>query len=194
MVRKTTIAIGAALALSLVAAGTVAAQTDGSLDREAPANATAGERITVEVTVDGEGFSESFSHNVDPTIVDADGGATFTSSDEFGVLWGESGEHTVVYEITAPYIAGEELTIEGEATTIGGETIASSNTTVAIEGYDVEHYADDDGIVRATGLNEAVNDYVAGQATAPVLNDVIASYLLEEPVATVEPLEPAGGQ
>ena len=58
------------------------------------------------------------------------------------------------------------------------------DTTDIEESPDVADYADDDGIVRMSGLNEAIGDYLLGEIDNGLLNDVIRAYLLGTPVGS----------
>lgn len=190
MVRKLTIAFSVALVLSVVAAGAVTAtevQKEATIDRTAPDTATVEETITVEVAVRGTALVESFDRDgVNATIVDRDGANAAVLSDRVVFKWNENGEHTVEYEVEVPAAAGEELTIDGEA--IASQSVAtSSNTTIGIDGYGVDHYAEPGKAVEhVRTVQLAWIDAQADKTSVQVVQKLWISFINEEP------LEPAG--
>lgn len=181
MVPTRTIAIAAVVLLSIAVAGTVVAQSDASIERDVPSGADFNETITIEVTIIGDSLTESYNRDVDPTIVDADGGEAAESADELEVTWTESGEYTVTYEITTP--ESRPLEVEGIVSNGSGAS-ATSSTHITLEAW-YEDYTNDEGVVDKIGLNDVVKDYFAGNLDAGTMNIYIESYLLRVPVEEV---------
>lgn len=171
------------LALSLVA-GSVAAveQSEASINRAVVDEATVGETVTVEVTVEGSAVVEEFDRELEPTIVDDDGATQSTDlSDRVGAVWNESGEHTLVYELEVPEAAGDVLELDGTAS--DGATIATSSSTIAIDGLGVDHYAEPGEVVESVvTVHKAYLDSLEERTEFQTVQRLWLSFINEEPL------------
>jgi hypothetical protein len=80
----------------------------------------------------------------------------------------------------ADEVATASLTVDGPETltlTLGGDDSEDESPTVA-------EYADEDGVVRAAGLQNAFSDWAAEEIAASVLQSVFSAWQSGEPVDT----------
>jgi len=92
----------------------------------------------------------------------------------------------LVYELTAPADTGQH-DLDGllaliEADGSGEKRQFELSDDTVLVGQGIGQYADKDGIIRSSGLNQAVRDYLGDDLSAGLLNDVIQAYLTENPV------------
>lgn len=140
---------------------------------------TTSDTEVISVTLDGADWASAI------VVPGPDAIAAFYGAESDGDLAAGS-TIELVYEITTSEAASQhELSGLLKLIEAGGndeERTYTLGTDTVFVGEGIAVYADDDGIIRASGLNQAVRDYLSDDLSGGLLNDVIQAYLLEEPV------------
>lgn len=163
-------------------AGAAGAQFAVTNVTASPANASQGETVTVEATVENQG---AVTAPTDVTYSFGDSVATATEQSSTTTAPIVSGEtDTIQFSLdTSSFDAGDFVHVieTSDDTGTADQSIETSNNTSG----NVDSYVNDTtGVVEDDGLNNAISDYLSPDTdlSDEELNDIISSYLSGEPI------------
>lgn len=166
----------------------ITASADRSIaDDEVLANDTT--EVTVEVeTSDRTDFqvSETVEGAANVSIVetesDGDGIDVDTVDETLTADVSDATTATITYEVTVGDDADQPTIVDGHVSIDGVVFTTTGDTTITVVESPLAQYADDDGVIRLTGVLGAISDYSAGESELGTVLETIGAYGSGDPV------------